>query len=169
MKLSCFWRNLDKEKRPMKKVALVCGPGGHLTEMLLLKEAYATTDHFFITFDRENTKDLDNAYLLSYNSDLYSSKAIIPTIQLYLEIARIISKEQPDAIISTGGGAIALPAFLSGKLIRSKLIYIEHIGRFDSPSKLGKVLYHLSDRFFVQNLDLLQCYGSKAEYHGGVI
>ncbi len=156
----------------VRKIVIACGAGGHLTQMMMLKEAYEHHNCFIITYDRENTKDLENAYLLPYDQSLsgaYSLKTVTIVVQLVIGIVKVLARERPDVIISTGGGDIALPTFFFGKLMGAKLIYIETIARVDSPSSLGKLLYWLSDHFFVQSPDLLKCYGDKAQYCGRVL
>ncbi len=158
----------SKKKTP--KVGLICSPGGHLTEIKLLKEAYQETTHFFITHQSENTRHLPDAcFLPRYRKEL----SLFQKIQWFFKCAKsahhILRTRQPTLLISTGGGDLAVPVFLVGKILRIQLLYIEHIGRFTSPSQTGKILYWLSDRFFVQSPELLTCYGKKAEYHGAVL
>lgn len=152
------------------KVGLVCSPGGHLTEMELLKEAYQEFPHFWVTHRTDNTKNIPHAYFLSiYINNRTILRAIKWFFQSLVAAYHIIKEQQPTLLISTGGGDLAVPVFIVGRLLGIKLLYIEHIGRFNSPSSTGRILYWLSDRFFVQSKPLLRCYGKKAEYHGAVV
>ncbi|OQX63346.1 MAG: hypothetical protein B5M56_03320 [Desulfococcus sp. 4484_241] len=151
-------------------VGLICSPGGHLTEMQLLKDAYQDMTHFFITHRAENTSGLPGvSFLPKYSSDHSLLQHVQWFLQSIVSAYRILRNRKPTLLISTGGGDLAIPVFIVGKLLRIKLLYIEHIGRFNSPSSTGKILYLLSDRFFVQSRELLNSYGKKAEYHGAVI
>ncbi len=151
-------------------VGLICSPGGHLTEMQLLEDAYCDVTHFFITHNTENTGGLPDTYFLPRYS---CSHTRLQHLKWFLQnIAgayRVLRHQKPTLLISSGGGDLAIPVFIVGKLMRIKLLYIEHIGRFNTPSSTGKILYLLSDHFFVQSRELLNCYGKKAEYHGAVI
>ena len=62
---------------------------------------------------------------------------------------KILRKEKPDIIVSTGAGA-AIPFFLLGKMMRRKTIYIEVYDRVNKPTLTGKVVYFFSDLFIIQ-------------------
>lgn len=146
------------------RIALVCSHGGHLTELLYLLEAFKGHEIFFITYDNFRTKDLDyNKYLLENigTSPLKMSKA-------FYQIFKILSKEKPDTIISTGS-EIAIPAFIIAKFLRIRTIFIESWCRVKTKSGTGKIVYPLSDLFLVQWPELLELYGKKAKFVGAVI
>ncbi len=152
------------------KVGLICSPGGHLTEMNLLREAYQDFSHFFVTYESDNTRIIPDVHFLPrYNSDYSILKKTTWFFRCLVIAYNTVQEQQPTLMVSTGGGDLAIPFFLVGRLLRVKLLYIENVGRFFTPSSTGKVLYYLSDRFFVQSKALLRCYGKKAEYHGAVI
>jgi len=161
---------MKKEPRKTFKIGLICSPGGHLTEMNLLREAYQDIPHFFVTYESDNTRDMPDVYFLpGYSSDHTLLRRVGWFFQCLAVGYRVIKEQRPDLMISSGGGDVAIPIFLIGKLSGVKLLYIEHIGRFTTPSSTGQVLYWLSDRFFVQSKALLSRYGKKAEYHGAVV
>jgi beta-1,4-N-acetylglucosaminyltransferase len=62
---------------------------------------------------------------------------------------RLLRKHRPDAILSTGAG-VAVPFFLTGKLLRIRLVYVESVTRTESISLTGRLVYPFADRFFVQ-------------------
>lgn len=62
---------------------------------------------------------------------------------------RLLRRERPDAILSTGAG-LAVPFFLAGKLLRVRLVYVESLTRTESISLSGRLVYPLADRFFAQ-------------------
>jgi UDP-N-acetylglucosamine:LPS N-acetylglucosamine transferase len=85
-----------------------------------------------------------------------------------LRMALILAKERPTAIVSTGA-EIAIPAFLLGKVLGMKLIFVESLSRVQEPSGTGFLLYPLADLFLVQWPQLVSRYGSRAEYAGAVL
>lgn len=146
------------------KIALVCSHGGHLTEMLYLMDAFEGHDIFFVTYDNFRTRDLGYKKYLLQNigtSPLKMSKA-------FLDFIKILFKEKPEMIISTGS-EIAIPAFFIGKLFRIKTVYIESWCRVNTRSGTGRIVYSFSDLFLVQWPELLELYGNKARYEGAVI
>jgi len=146
------------------KIALVCSHGGHLTEILHIMEAFEGHDIFFITYDNFRTKSLDyDKYLLE---NIGTSP--VKMLKAFYQIFRILLKEKPDTIVSTGS-EIAIPAFFLGKLLRIKTIFIESWCRVKTKSATGKIVYPFSDIFLVQWPELLEEYGKKAKYVGEVI
>lgn len=146
------------------KIALVCEHGGHLTQMLQIIDSVSGHDYFFITNISERTK------ALQYKKYLINPIGTNPIkmIKAIISITKIFKKEKPEIIISTGA-EIAIPAFIIGKLMGAKLIYIESWSRLKTKSTTGKLLYYLSDIFIVQWPQLLEKYGKKARYFGGIL
>jgi len=150
------------------KLCIVCSAGGHLTEIMQLRQVFKKYDHFVVTARTKRTE-----YLKDKNEKYYlitdPKRSIIRYLKLICESFSILLKEKPDVIITTGAGA-AVPICMLGKLIfNTKLIYIESITRIFEPSLSGKILYPISDLFLVQWMYLLDRYGEKAQYCGQVI
>ncbi len=145
------------------KICLVCSHGGHLSEILLLMEAFEGHETFFITYDSVRTRELERKYLLQNigKNPLLMAYTFIPTF-------RILLKEKPKLIVSTGS-EIAIPAFYLAKLFRIKTIFIESWTRVIQPTGTGRIVYPVSDVFLVQWERLLIKYGKKAKYEGAII
>ena len=146
------------------KIALVCNMGGHLTEMLFLMEAFKDHEIFFITYADPRVSTIKyKKYLFEYiGTDFRKmTKALFQTII-------ILRKEKPSLVVSTGS-EIAIPAFVLARLMGIKSIYIESWSRVHNKSGTGRILYFVADVFLVQWQDLLEKYGKKAQYAGGVI
>ena len=147
-----------------KKIGLICSPGGHFTETLQLWEAFEGHPKFLITYKEKATLDRENTY---YMTNL--ARSPIALIVGVFKIFFIFLKEKPDILFSTGS-EIAIPSFYFGKfLFRTKLIYLECSAQVYQPSLTGRLLYPITDLFLVQWRPLLQQYGSKAKYVGGLI
>lgn len=146
------------------KLALVCNAGGHMTEMLFLFEAFENHNIFFITNDDPRLKHIKyQKFLFDYigNNQWRMIKSFPRTF-------KILIKEKPDIIISTGA-EISIPSFILAKILGIKTIYIESWARVKNKSRSGRVLYYIADVFLVQWPDLLKKYGKKARFEGGVI
>ncbi|WP_456420724.1 PssD/Cps14F family polysaccharide biosynthesis glycosyltransferase [Thermococcus sp.] len=143
------------------KIALVCSHGGHLTEMLYLMDAFKDHEVFFITYDHPRTRSLPYKKYLFPNFGEKPFKIIT-----YLpKIVNVITKEKPDIMISNGA-EIAIPFFYLGKILGIKTIFIECYTRISEPTITGKLVYSISDYFFVLWPEMLQYYGKKARYIG---
>jgi UDP-N-acetylglucosamine:LPS N-acetylglucosamine transferase len=144
------------------KICLVCSHGGHLTEMLSLKEAFEGHEVFFITYDSARTRELGRKYLLK---NIGTNPVVMA--QDFLSTLSILFKEKPKLIVSTGS-EIAIPAFYLAKVLRIKSIFIESWARVIEPSSTGRLVYPVADVFLVQWERLLPKYGKKARYEGAI-
>lgn len=145
------------------KIALVCANGGHLTEMLCLKEAYEKHRTFFVTYRGSDTQEMQNAY---YYTD-YKSVMLKMLIQLATSWY-ILLKERPKVLISTGG-AIAIPISIYAKLLRIHIIYIDCGTKVYERSGTGKFMIHLANLFLTQWPDMVRKYGRNAKCWGSLI
>lgn len=149
------------------KICLVCSHGGHLVQMMRIGDAFKGHDDFLVTYDSEATKNIENAYLIKFEG--WDLKGKILLVKYIIKAFRILIKERPDVIISTGGGEIAVPFCYVGKVLGAKVIFIETLSRITTPSRGGQLVYPIADLFLVQWESLLKEYGAKAKYWGKVI
>ena len=154
-----------------KKVMFISSVGGHLTQLLQLKNIYNNYDYILITEKNDVTKDLKDKYKINYLP--YGSrnqKFIYPFILLYncLKSLYFLIKYNPEVIITTGANTVAAMCCL-GKLFGKKVIYIESFAKRNSPTITGKCIYklHAYTTFVVQWESMLKVY-PKAEYWGGI-
>lgn len=138
------------------KICLVGSSGGHLTHLYMLKPFWDNRERFWVTFDKEDARSLlkDEKMYSCYYPTNRSLKALIKNTVVAL---RVLCKEKPDLIISSGA-AIAVPFFYLGKLFGAKLIYIEVFDRIDKPTMTGKLVYPIADKFIVQWEEQKQVY-----------
>ncbi len=147
-----------------RKIGLICSPGGHLVEALQLMEAFEDSPFFFLTYKEKATLNLKNTHYVA-NLARNPLNLLVGVIKIFF----IFLKERPRILFSTGA-EIAVPSFYIGKLLfRTQLIYLECSAQVYHPSLTGRWVYPISDLFLVQWKSLLQRYGPKATYVGGLI
>ena len=150
------------------KICLVCGGGGHLSELLQLKEAFVEHETFYVTYLAETTKSLPNAYYLHYSDSAGINVCnFLNFLRAFAEAFLILHREKPQVIFSTGDG-IAIPPCYVGKLLGAKVAYVETLAKFKRLSITGKALYPIADLFLVQWDSLAEKY-KKAQFWGKVI
>jgi beta-1,4-N-acetylglucosaminyltransferase len=157
------------------KICLECAEGGHLDEMLSIIDAFEGNNIFFVTTKAKTTEDLWKIANVYYVRDQYNVKhhfsiyiiELLYMIQLLYSCLRILIREKPQVIISTGGGS-TIPLCYWGKLLGAKIIYIESMARINHPSGTGRIIYPIADLFLVQWKSMLKFY-RKAMYKGRVI
>lgn len=146
------------------KICLACSAGGHLTELMQIKEAFEGYESFVVTFKREDTENLEGrAYYL-----VDPKRNPLKILLNFFQALRVELVEKPGVVITTGAGVV-VPLCIIAKLFGSKIIYIESLARIDSKSLSGIILYSFSDLFFLQWEQMLDKWGSKARYGGKVL
>ena len=138
------------------KVCLVGSSGGHLTHLYMLKSFWEGKERFWCTFDKEDSRSLlegETMYPVYYPSNR-SIKALI--INTHRAI-KILKKERPDVIVSSGA-ASAIPFFWIGKMMGAKTVYIEVFDRIDKSTISGKLCYPVTDLFIVQWEEMKKVY-----------
>ena len=88
-------------------------------------------------------------------------------VQVFFRCARIIFREHPNVIVSTGA-APGLLACLLGKLIGTKVVWIDSIANVEKLSFSGRLVRPIADLCLVQWPDLADKYRG-VEYVGAVI
>ena len=132
--------------------ARVCVPtssGGHLTHMRMLMPVLSkAADRFWVTFDKEDA----NTALAGervYHCFFPTNRNLKNTVRNTLLAIRVLRRERPDLIISSGA-AIAVPFFAVGKLLGAKTVYVEVFDRADAPTLTGRLVRRMTDLFVVQ-------------------
>ncbi len=130
------------------KICMACSSGGHLMHLYMLQPFWQDKERFWVTFDKEDANSLLEGEKIyhCYSPTNRSIKAFLVNTVLAVKVLR---KERPDLIISTGA-AVAVPFFYVGKLLGCKLIYIEVFDRISKPTLTGRMIYPIADRVIVQ-------------------
>ncbi len=147
------------------KICIVASAGGHLTEILRIREAFEKYEHFFITFDRADVRHKLKGKNVYFVCD--PKRNPLKFLKNFVQSLKIFLKEKPDAIISTGAG-MALPTLFLGKIFGKKIIYIESMAAVYKPSFTGRIAYYLADLFIIQWRHLKKYY-PRAIYGGALI
>ena len=95
------------------KTCLIYSPGGHFFELEKCIESLILTNYYHVTFASKRNTKLENLYLIEH-----PNKSIIKTIRNLFQSIRILIKEKPKFIITTGADVV-VPTFLVGKILFS--------------------------------------------------
>ena len=154
-----------------KKVMFISSVGGHLTQILELKDIFKEYKYVLVTEKTDVTKSMKEKYNIKYLP--YGSrnqKAAYPFILLWSSFKSLFYfiKYNPEVIVTTGANTAAAMCCL-GKIFGKKVIFIESFAKRTSPTVTGKYIYklHAYTTFVVQWKSMLKFY-PKAEYWGGI-
>lgn len=151
------------------RVCLAAAQGGHLAELLTLRQTYEDYDHFYILNDGplQATCDLARVHIMP---DYGSGNPIVRAARLMFLMWRsvvLFVRHHPNVLISTGpltGIFMALLVRLNG----GQVLFVECSAHVTQPSRSGKLFYLISSAFYVQWESLIEYYPN-AEYLGPLL
>ena len=147
------------------KICVIASAGGHLTEVLRIREAFEKYEHFFVTFNRADVKHKLKGKKVYFVRD--PKRNPFKFFKNFIQSLKIFLREKPDVIISTGAG-MALSMLFIAKIFKKKIVYIESMAAVYKPSLTGKIAYRLADLFIIQWKQLKKYY-PRAIYGGALI
>lgn len=155
----------------MKKVMFIASTGGHLDELQQLSPLFEKYDAYIVTEKDKTTISLKNKYkdhifYLVYGSRTHPFSYFFKLFFNCFKSLFIFLLVRPKVIVSTGAHSTG-PMCCIGKLLGSKIIFIETFANSKTKSVTGKLVYLFADVFIVQWEEMLKLY-PKAKYFGGV-
>lgn len=155
----------------MKKVLFISSCGGHLTELLQLESIFQEYDYHIITEKTKDNLSLKNKYKERIDFLIYGTKDHLLTYPFKLFTNCFMSlfyymKYRPKYIVTTGAHT-AGPMCCIGKILGSKIIYIESFANIETKTVTGRLIYHFADLFIVQWEEMLKMY-PKAIFGGWI-
>lgn len=156
-----------------KRVLFISSTGGHFNELSKLKPMLKKYDYYIVTEKTKSSLYLKDKYPKKVSYLVYGTKDhllkyifkfgfnILKSIYLYFKI-------HPDYIITTGTHT-AGPICCLGKIMGSRIVYIETYANITTRTETGNLLYKLGmyDLFIVQWKNMLNLY-PKALYWGHI-
>lgn len=158
----------------MKKVMFISSTGGHLEELLQLKKLFSKYDYYIVTEKTKSNLNLkakypNRVYFLIYGSYTSLIKKIIYPFKLLMNCFKslyIYIKIRPKYIVTTGAHTSG-PMCCIGKILGSKIIFIETFANSKTKSRTGSLVYKFADLFIIQWQDLQKEYPN-AVYGGWI-
>jgi len=145
---------------------LAASAGGHLSELLKLANSWKEYEVFWITTTAVVVEKL-REYGKVYTVGESNREHLIRLIMALIRSTKIVLKERPNVVISTGASVGCMICFL-GKLFGAKIVWIDSITNVEQISLSGKMVRYISNLFLVQWPELAKRY-SNVEYVGTVI
>lgn len=148
------------------KICLVASSGGHLSQLLKLIDSWTDYEGVYITSTdvvHDRLRQLGKVYVVGE----CNRQHLILLVRVCMRCIRVLLKERPDVVISTGAAAGCISCFLC-KLLGAKVIWIDSITNVECLSMSGRIVRYMADLFLVQWPDLTKKY-KKIEFVGTVI
>ena len=136
----------------MKKIFAVASIGGHWIQLLRIakpmEEKYEVV--YLCTHPKCATMVAGNKFYLIDDYSRWDAWKMIPS---FFKLLRIIWKEKPDTIITTGA-APGLICLFAGKFLCRKTIWIDSIANVEHLSASGRIALKFATRIYTQWKDL---------------
>jgi len=154
------------KRREKWRICLAASAGGHLSQLLKLADSWWGYEPVYITTTNvvgDKISGLGRVYVAGECNRQHP----IRVIKVLLRCIKIISREHPDVVISTGAAVGCMVCFL-GKLMNAKVIWVDSITNVERISLSGRMVRYIADLFLVQWPELAKQYRN-VEYAGAVI
>ena len=148
------------------KICLAASAGGHLTQLLKVSNCTGQHETFIVTTSeavRRKLAHMGSIYVVGECNRQHPLRVM----SVLLRCVRIVFRERPDVIISTGAAPACLVCLL-GKLLGARIVWLDSITNVERLSLSGRLVSRIADLLLVQWPELTeQC--RRAEYVGCVI
>jgi beta-1,4-N-acetylglucosaminyltransferase len=154
---------MSESRRP---VMIVCSSGGHLLQMLELRDAWSEFERVWVTFDKSDSRSLlaGERVIHAYGPTNRS----IPNLLRNLRLARrLLRSERPAAILTTGAG-VAVPFAWIGRLRGIPTVYVESVTRIEGLSLSARLIAPVATRMYAQWPELAAASGGRIEFEGNL-
>lgn len=129
-------------------VLMVCSSGGHLAQLLALRDWWQQHESIWVTFDTVDARSqLDGQVLVTAYSP--TTRNVVNLVRNASLSVRVIARWRPSVVISTGAG-VALPFFVLAWALRIPTVYLEVVDRMDNPTLTGRLVRPFASRMLVQ-------------------
>jgi UDP-N-acetylglucosamine:LPS N-acetylglucosamine transferase len=133
-------------ERP-QKIAAVSSGGGHWVQLLRLRPAFEGHEVVFMTVNRSYQDDVKGQRLLVVPDATRWNK--VRLVWAAAQIFRVLLRERPDVIVSTG----AAPGYLAvrmGKWLGSRTVWVDSIANVETLSLSGQRIGRFADLWLTQ-------------------
>ncbi|MBC8515476.1 UDP-N-acetylglucosamine--LPS N-acetylglucosamine transferase [bacterium] len=147
----------------MGKVILVTSAGGHLTNLLALRDAWEGWEETWVcrdALDARTRLEVDKVEWLEKDAD---RNHLWNYLGGFVRAWKGVKREKPDRLITMGAGP-CLPWVIAARIQGVPCLYIELFGRVEKPTVSAKISRWFGAKAFVQHRTLLpQLKGSTYE------
>lgn len=123
--------------RPPLRVCLAGSGGGHVRQLLDLEPAWAPHDYFFVSEDTALSRSIAEKHPMRFVSHFALGQARLgkpwkmatSALRNFLEAGKIMLKERPDVLITTGAGAVFW-SVVWARMTGTRIVLVESFARF---------------------------------------
>lgn len=150
-----------------RPLLIVCSSGGHLLQMLELRDAWSGFERVWVTFDKSDTRSLlrDERVVHAHGPTNRNVPNLLRNLRL---AARVLRAERPSAILTTGAG-VAVPFAWIGRLLGIPTVYVESVTRIEALSLSARMIAPVATRLYGQWPELARASDGRIRFAGNVL
>ena len=149
-----------------RPLLIVCSSGGHLLQMLELRDAWSGFERVWVTFDKSDARSLlrEERVLHAHSPTNRNIPNLLRNLRL---AARVLREERPAAILTTGAG-VAVPFAWAGKLFGIPTVYVESVTRIEGLSLSARMIAPVARRMYAQWPELAEASAGRIRFEGNL-
>jgi hypothetical protein len=139
---------------PRADLLLVCSCGGHLVQLVALRDSWLPFTRAWVTFDKSDARSLlaREHVFFAHGPTNRSVKNLLRNLVVAWRVVRDV---RPKVVITTGAG-VAVPFAWVARLRGARVVYVESLARIEGPSLTYRLIAPIAERRYVQWLDLAE-------------
>ncbi len=149
-----------------RPVLIVCSSGGHLLQMLELRDAWDSFERVWVTFDKSDARSLlrEERVVHAYSPTNRNIPNLLRNVRL---AAQVLRRERPSAILTTGAG-VAVPFAWVGRLLGVPTVYVESVTRIEGLSLSARLISPVAKRMYAQWPELAEASSGRIHFEGNL-
>ena len=135
------------------ELLLVCSTGGHLLQLVALREVWEDRSRVWVTFDKSDARSLLATERVIHADGptnwTFGVRAAANHLRNLALAIRLVRRERPRLVLTTGAG-LAVPFALVARLGGARVVYVESLTRVEAPSLACRLIRPFAARVYVQ-------------------
>lgn len=150
-----------------QKIMAIASGGGHWVQLMRLKPAFGDLNVFYVSMDPSSAVDVSGRRYYTIRDA--SRKNVWAFCVVVLQLLRIILKERPRVVITTGSAPALVALGLAKTLMHARTIWVDSIANVEEMSTSGQKAGKIADVWLTQWPHLAGKNGDGPEHWGAVL
>jgi beta-1,4-N-acetylglucosaminyltransferase len=130
------------------RLLLVSSTGGHLLQLVALREAWDGFERVWVTFDAGDSRALLAGERVVH-AHSPTNRNIPNLLRNFVLAWRVVREVRPGAVVTTGAG-VAVPFAWLARIFGARIVYVESLTRIEGPSLTYRLIRPVVSRTYVQ-------------------